>query len=241
MEEPVPDTAKGLTPTVFTVRPDAPLSEVAGLMASQGVGAIVVVEDRKPIGMLTDRDLVVQLLAPGLDPTKVQAQTIMARPLVTVTRNDEVSTALALMRRHGIRRLPIVDDEGNLCSIFTLDDVLLLELDGRDDLKTIVQEQLRGAKGSEHPAAPGEVRTSDRATPVRPPPHLHARQVGSVPLPRVVFPAGEPQPIIRGPLERWLRLNLRWIVISVLTALLGALTAFIAIKWWSALGITFRL
>jgi CBS domain-containing protein len=164
MEEPVQDTTKGLTPTVFTVGPDAPLSEVAGLLASHGVGAVVVVEDRKPVGIVTDRDLAVQLAAPVLDPRRVQVKTIMSQPLVTVTREDEVSTALALMRRHRIRRLPIVNDEGHLCSIFTLDDALLLHLEGQGDLSTIVKEQLQGeGKESERRGEPGEALTSTAA------------------------------------------------------------------------------
>ncbi|MCX5722729.1 MAG: CBS domain-containing protein [Nitrospirae bacterium] len=137
---------QGLTMTVYTVTLDALADDVATLMVTQGVGDVIVVEEGKPVGILTDRDLVARIMAAGLDGKTVLVRDIMSAPPVTVSQNEEVGIAIALMSHHGIRRLPIVDEAGKLVSILTLDDLLMLGLDGQPELSNIVRRQLRLGK-----------------------------------------------------------------------------------------------
>lgn len=136
--------------TVYTVTPDALVDDVATLMVTHGIGDAIVVEEGKPVGILTDRDLVTRVMAAGLNGTTLLARDIMSAPPVTVPRNEEVSTAIALMSHHGIRRLPIIDEAGKLVSILTLDDIIMLSLNGQPELSNIVRRQLRLGDAPRH-------------------------------------------------------------------------------------------
>jgi CBS domain-containing protein len=106
----------------------------AQLMREQHVGSLVVVREeggrRLPAGIITDRDLAVGVMALGLDPRKTPVEAAM-RPGVAVVREDEgVGRAIALMREHGARRLPVVDAGGALVGLVAADD--LIELFGEE-------------------------------------------------------------------------------------------------------------
>lgn len=107
---------------------DCSALDLAERMRHAHVGDIVVIEyrngDAVPIGLVTDRDLVIEVMARGDDPDKVTAGQIMSRGLIVVSETDEIGIALEEMRRSGIRRLPVVDDAGRLTGIVTLDDIV---------------------------------------------------------------------------------------------------------------------
>lgn len=150
-QKPAPDA---LSATVYTVSPEAWVSEVASLMVSRDMGDVLVVRDGKPIGIVTDRDLVVRVMAAGSDPRGVQVRRVMSEPLVTITETEEVDKAIALMTRHGIRRLPIVDGAGRLVSILTFDDLLQQGLATVPELTAILREQFHpGGKDKPQPPA----------------------------------------------------------------------------------------
>lgn len=110
---------------VVTAYPETNLAEVARSMRNEHVGCVVVVDlQRKPVGLLTDRDIVVETLACGVDPRIVTAGDIMTAGPVTVPLDQDSQWALKVMRDRGVRRLPVVDDGGRLAGIVTLDDVL---------------------------------------------------------------------------------------------------------------------
>ena len=112
---------------VVTVTAAVPILEVAKLMRSRHVGSVVVVDSLgtlKPVGIVTDRDIVVEVLAGGIDPGTVNAGDIMTGAPVVLTAGEDISWALKTMRDRGIRRLPIVDDQGLLMGILALDDVM---------------------------------------------------------------------------------------------------------------------
>jgi CBS domain-containing protein len=110
------------------VAADAPVREAARQMRSSHVGALVVVESvaggRKPVGILTDRDIVIGVVAPDIDPDAIEVGDVMTRELATCRDDEDVFDAISRMRHLGIRRLPVVDAGGLLVGMLTADDVL---------------------------------------------------------------------------------------------------------------------
>ncbi len=106
---------------------DTSVADAAALMRSTHVGDLVVAEsdeDTRPIGLVTDRDIIVEVVAAGLDPTTLTVGDIMSDTIESVRGDKDFWDALDHMRERGIRRLPIVDAEGELEGILTLDDAL---------------------------------------------------------------------------------------------------------------------
>jgi CBS domain-containing protein len=112
---------------VASVRSQASLYDASRLMRQAHVGCIIVTDDsdpRRPLGIVTDRDIVVEAVAAGLDPRTVTVGDIMASTLVVAREDDDALVSLKTMRRRGVRRLPVVDAGGALRGIVTLDDLL---------------------------------------------------------------------------------------------------------------------
>ncbi len=117
------------TAVVAVVEPETPALVAARLMRQHHVGALVVVdaeEKSRPVGILTDRDLVLALMAEGLDPALFTAGDIMSVELVLATPEMDAMDAVALMRRHRLRRLVIVDEAQRLTGVVTMEDILAL-------------------------------------------------------------------------------------------------------------------
>jgi predicted transcriptional regulator len=109
-------------------------AQAARLMREHHVGSLVVLREdalpRVPIGMITDRDLAVGVMALGLDPEKTLVEAAMGPGLVSLNESDGIGRAIALMRSHGVRRLPVVDSLGALVGVIAADD--LIELFGEE-------------------------------------------------------------------------------------------------------------
>jgi len=107
---------------------DTTALEASRLMRHHHVGTVVVVEEaegmRKPVGIVTDRDLVVEVMAGGVDPNGVKLGELTLRPPVTVNRNASYAETVRLMAVNGVRRMPVTDSSGALVGIITLDDML---------------------------------------------------------------------------------------------------------------------
>ncbi len=107
---------------------DTTVAVAAQLMREYHVGDLVVVDAsggrRLPVGIVTDRDVAIGVVAPGLDPATLTVGDIMAAELVTAREGDGVFEILQTMRRRGVRRVPVVDDGGALAGIVALDDIL---------------------------------------------------------------------------------------------------------------------
>ncbi|MGW0338070.1 CBS domain-containing protein [Streptomyces sp. NPDC003011] len=99
-----------MTPGVVAVRPDSSLVEAAQLMRAQDIGDVLVADGQHVVGVLTDRDITVRAVADGVDPLTVSAQSVCTPDPVIVSPDDPVSAAVALMRAHAVRRLPVVED-----------------------------------------------------------------------------------------------------------------------------------
>ena len=104
--------------------------EAAKLMRSEHVGDLVVTDNRNgrqvPVGILTDRDIVVELLAEEIELDKVSVGDAMSYELISVKEKDGLQEAIEKMRQHGVRRLPVVDDDSALIGIVSVDDLVEL-------------------------------------------------------------------------------------------------------------------
>lgn len=112
-----------LTTDVVTVEVDTPVADVGTAMRDHNVGSVVVVDDGRPRGIVTDRDLV--LYAMDDDPTTLTARNVMAEDLFTVDVHSDVFSVINRMYEHRVRRVPVLDD-GRLVGIVTLDDFVRL-------------------------------------------------------------------------------------------------------------------
>ncbi len=132
---------------VVIVRAKDSALEAAQLMRTHHVGDVVVVEDRGgtrvPIGIVTDRDLVVEIMAAKLNPAAITAGDIMVPELAAVKENVGLFEAIEYMHAKGVRRLPVVDDKGGLIGILTLDDLLELLADEMKALARLVKQELK--------------------------------------------------------------------------------------------------
>jgi CBS domain-containing protein len=115
---------------VVVVQRDDTALEAARLMRQHHVGDVLVVEDRNgvrvPVGIVTDRDLIMEIMAPELDEMVITVGDIIAKELVTVKESTGIFEAIQYMRQKAVRRLPIVNESGGLIGILTLDDLLEL-------------------------------------------------------------------------------------------------------------------
>lgn len=117
------------TSVVAVVEPETPALLAAQLMRRHHIGALVVVDAQdktRPLGIVTDRDLVLELMAEGLDPAIFTAGDIMSVDLVLASPEMNAMEAVALMKLHRLRRLVIADAQGRVVGIVTMEDVLAL-------------------------------------------------------------------------------------------------------------------
>ena len=113
---------------VVTVARTDTITAAAALMREHHVGDVVVVDDsggsRIPVAIVTDRDVVVEVVAAGVDPRVLKAGDLLQRPVVTVREDRSYTDTVRLMTQHGIRRVPVVDAQGALVGIVSADDML---------------------------------------------------------------------------------------------------------------------
>ncbi len=118
-----------MTRDVCTARKDESLLNASRKMLEFGVGSIIIVENGKPIGIVTERDILKKVVARNKVPSKVKLEEIMSSPLITIKPTTSLREATDIMRKRGIRRLPIIDDNGNLVGIITDNDILSVAID----------------------------------------------------------------------------------------------------------------
>lgn len=115
------------TRTVVHIGSNASLREAAQAMRKHHVGALVVVDqpngERMPVGMITDRDIVVSVVAAGVDADKLTVGDAMSSPPATCGENQDLFDAIETMRTHGVRRLPVLNAEGGLAGMLATDDI----------------------------------------------------------------------------------------------------------------------
>ena len=135
------------TTAVVVTERTASVVEAARKMRAQHVGTLIVVEqrggDQIPIGILTDRDLVVEVLAQDVSPPALAVGDVMSTELLTADEHDDVLATLTRMRGRGARRIPIVNARGALVGILTADDLVEVLADALMDLATVAHGGIR--------------------------------------------------------------------------------------------------
>jgi CBS domain-containing protein len=126
---------------VHTAHYDEPVLESARRMRDRQVGTVVVVDEMRPIGMITDRDLTVRVLAAGLDPQATRVSEIMTPSPTTISEDESIETAVGYMRAGRFRRLPVVGRDGRLVGILSLDDVLELVAEELADIGQLLKRE----------------------------------------------------------------------------------------------------
>ncbi|MFO1464852.1 MAG: CBS domain-containing protein [Steroidobacteraceae bacterium] len=118
------------TANVHCCGPRTTAAEAARIMRHKHVGDLVVVDDPQeqgvPLGIVTDRDLTIEVLGKGLDPAATTVASLMRKPVVIAHASEDTSAVLERMRHHGVRRIPVVEREGEVVGILTLNDLLRL-------------------------------------------------------------------------------------------------------------------
>lgn len=133
---------------VVVVRRDEPVTEAARRMREHHVGDLVVVDEkpggRVPVGILTDRDLVIEVIAKGVDLNTVTVGDVMSNQLLTAAEADDVAETIKIMRAKGVRRVPVVSRNKTLAGILAVDDLLDLYSEQIADLTALIaREQKR--------------------------------------------------------------------------------------------------
>ena len=107
------------------IETSTPVAEAAQIMKSEDVGSVPILEGDRLVGMLTDRDIVVRVVAEGKDPQSTNAGDVASRDLVTIDPQQNLDEALRLMAQHQVRRLPVVEEDGRLVGILAQADVAI--------------------------------------------------------------------------------------------------------------------
>lgn len=135
---------------VVTVKPDIDVEEAAQIMRERHVGDLIVVMGKgnnvKPIGVLTDRDIVALVVAKGIDPKTVNVEDVMMRHPVTAHEDMGIGVLIAQMRDRGVRRVPVVDHQGRLTGIIAADDLYQLLVRELLGLVSITQQQIENER-----------------------------------------------------------------------------------------------
>ena len=112
-----------MTPNPCAISPSASVMDAAQIMRENNIGNVIVLEDDRLCGILTDRDIVVRALAEGADLHTTSVAEICSRDLTTIEATAGVGQAVRLMREKAIRRLPVVDENGFVLGIVSIGDV----------------------------------------------------------------------------------------------------------------------
>jgi len=111
---------------VITSSPNDSVVKAAKLMDKNGVGCVVVIMNKKPIGILTDRDIAVRVVARKADLNRTKVKDVMTTSVITGEDSQRAADLAKVMQDNGIRRVPTINKRGELTGIITLDDILYM-------------------------------------------------------------------------------------------------------------------
>jgi CBS domain-containing protein len=124
---------------LITCAPEASITEIAQLMERRDVGAVLVVEGKLPLGLITDRDLVLRCLTKTEDVSLLSAEEVMSAPVETVSDEDGIYDVVKKMRKAGIRRVVVVNALGEAAGLLSFDDVFELLAEEIGSMKEVIQ------------------------------------------------------------------------------------------------------
>jgi len=114
---------EAMTSKPCSIDADKPVSYAAKMMRDEDVGLAPIVEGERLVGVLTDRDIAVRVVAEGRDPDQVKVAEVASRDIVTLDPQQDLDEALRLMAQHQVRRLPVVEEDGRLVGVVAQADV----------------------------------------------------------------------------------------------------------------------
>ena len=131
---------------VVIIEQETFITQAAMLMREFHVGSLVVIQKQGgvnvPIGIVTDRDLVIEVIAQQVPVESVTVNDVMSRDLIKVEEQDALIDTLKLMLKRGVRRVPVVDGQGSLQGILTADDAIELMAESMNDLAKLANQEL---------------------------------------------------------------------------------------------------
>jgi CBS domain-containing protein len=133
---------------LVAVEPDAKILDVARTMRDRDVGAVLVLTDGKPRGIITDRDIVVRCVADNLDFADTTVENVLTESVHTVSENDGLYDVIHKMREAKVRRIPVVDRQGNAIGIVSFGDIIAIiskELVELGEAVTPLEEERKAA------------------------------------------------------------------------------------------------
>jgi len=130
---------------VITVKPDVTIKEAAGIMSNYHIGSLVVLENNKLLGILTERNVLVSV-ADGKDPELTTVEEVMTKKVITIDPSKTIEDAVALMIEHNIKKLPVVDGD-KLVGIITASDIIVVEPKLIEGIAKLISINLPGYRG----------------------------------------------------------------------------------------------
>jgi predicted transcriptional regulator len=121
------------------------VAEAARAMRVKNVGTVVIVNAGRPIGMVTDRDIVMEVVAPGKDPDAVRLGDVMKKKPAVIGSDQGIFDAVKMFAKTGVRRLPVVAKDGKMLGIIAMDDVLMLLGNEMGHVASALSAELRRA------------------------------------------------------------------------------------------------
>ena len=109
--------------TVHTTRPDATVRDAVRQMNENHIGALLVMRDDKPVGIFTERDVLMRIVAAGLDPNTTRVEAVMSRRLTTIRPETTVDEAMAIITRERHRHRPVVDRDNHVVGMISIGDL----------------------------------------------------------------------------------------------------------------------
>lgn len=129
---------------IQTIGRHASVLDAAVLMNDQRIGALVVTEDRRVVGIFTERDVLQQVVAERRDPAETKVGDLMTTDVVCVTNRTKLEEARAIMKQRRIRHLPVVGEEGELLGVISIGDLNAWDLDGQEQTIHYMREYMHG-------------------------------------------------------------------------------------------------
>ena len=132
-----------MSKNVRVVRPDSSAKEVVATMNKFDIGSVVVVQGERPVGIITERDILRRIVEPCLAPETLTARQIMTSPVITIDENASINEAAKLMAKKGIKRLLVTRNNDKLVGIITFTDIVTKVPDMLSILEELVRPHAR--------------------------------------------------------------------------------------------------